>query len=331
MAIMRFSQDHGFRRFSNKYAIFAGAGILIIAAAAFIPYARGAASFFLSYTPAWASGMSSAQSRMVLFDFLVSAQRFPLAALFFIGGIQLVSRREKLGWIPFWVFLFPVFILSFVFTHRVPTYMLYVYPLFLMLAAYGFINLLKSEKRFLEDKGIFRKKWIRTGIVLLFFLIFLISPWLRITLHIPFVEDGMTNLAVTPEEWREAAEILAGNRQAGDVIITSLPQVALYYGIHSDYCLNWNSLRQSREQEFADDLGNYVDVYAGVRCIASHDELMTVAESAPRGWLLISAYNLNHVNYTPDDVKTMIVTHLKFVEKTKNGTVLCFRWHEEAE
>ena len=328
-AVIVFFEGRGPERIWNKYSIASALGVMVFLVVYLIPYTRGAASYFLSYTPAWATGLSSAQNRMVLFEFLISAQRFPLAAFFFIGSLQMISRKNTLGWIPFWVFLFPVFILSFVFTHRVSTYMLYVYPFFLMLSAFGFLNLLGSEKGMLEREKIFKQSWLRTAFLALFFGIFLISPWLRITLHIPFQEDGKTNLAVTSEEWREAARILNAHQHKDDLIITSLPQVALYYGIRSDFCLNWNSLKQSQEQRFVNAQGQYIDVYAGVVCVTSPEALKNILGAHPRGWLLISRYNLEHVNYTPERVRDFITGTLDTPMQTKNGTVLIYRWPQE--
>jgi len=329
MAVSRFFEGRGPGRIWNKYSVVSALGVVVFLILYLIPYTRGAASYFLSYTPAWASGLSSAQNPMVLFEFLISSQRFPLAAFFFIGSLQVISRKNTLGWIPFWAVLFPVFILSFVFTHRVSTYMLHVYPFFLMLSAFGFLNLLGSEKDMFEREKIFKQRWLRTAFLALFFGIFLISPWLRITLHIPFLEDGKTNLAVTSEEWREAARILNVHQQKDDLIITSLPQVAMYYGIHSDYCLNWNSLKQSQEQRFVNAQGEYIDVYAGVVCIASLEALKDILGARPRGWLLISRYNQEHVNYTPERMRDFITGTLDAPMQTKNGTVLIYRWPQE--
>jgi uncharacterized membrane protein len=329
MSVLRFFEKRGPERLWNKYSVVSALGVVVFLVLYLIPYTRGAASYFLSYTPAWATGLSSAQNPMVLFEFLISSQRFPLAAFFFIGSLQVISRKNTLGWIPFWAFLFPVIILSFVFTHRVSTYMLHVYPFFLMLSAFGFLNLLGSEKDVLEKAHVFNKRWLRTVFLAMFFGIFLISPWLRITLHIPFLEDGKTNLAVTSEEWREAARILNVHQQKGDLIITSLPQVAMYYGIRSDYCLNLNSLKQSQEQRFVNAQGQYIDVYAGVVCIVSLEALKDILGSHPRGWLLISRYNLEHVNYTPERVRDFITGTLDNPMQTKNGTLLIYRWPQE--
>ena len=332
MTLTTFFNDRNSERIINKYSIAAFTGIAIVIISSLIPYTRGAAAYFLSYTPPWAEGLSAAQERMVLFEFLISGQRFPLAAFFFIGGMQILSRQQKLGWIPLWAFLFPLFILSFVFTHRVPTYLLYVYPYFLIVSAFGFINIIESEHSFLTKEVTLRKRWMKFGILALFFAVFVISPWFRITLHIPFFEDGQTNMAVTPAEWREAAQTLDEHRIEGDVVISSLPQVAMYYGVHSDYCLNWNSLDQSKSEDFKNAGGEWIDVYAGVVCVESPEDLERIVANYPRGWILISAYNLEHVNYTPVEVKNYIVETFPESMRTKNGSVLIYHWsHPGAE
>ena len=327
MTLSTFVSGEDSNRVLNKYSLVVLITIVISVIFWFTyPSSKQEMSYFLSLTPPWAGGASSAQNRFFLFEFLIGMERFPLAAFFFVGSVQIISRKHKLGWIPLWIFLCPVFFLSFVFTHRVPTYLLYVYPFFLMIAAFGFINILENEALIMNRDRLRRRRWLKRGVVCLFLSIFIFSPWLRITLHIPFFEDGMTNLAVTPSEWREASKIVTQQRQEGELIITSLPQVALYYGIHSDYSLNWSGLAQSKKEKFFNESGRSIDVYAGVVCIESLDELKEVINDNPRGWIVLSDYHLHHLNYTPEDVRDFILKHFPEPVKTKNGTVLVYHW-----
>ncbi len=326
-AFNNFINKKGRERIVNKYSIIVSSIVLITGFIWIVfPYLHGAIFFFLSLTPSWATGESSAQDKLVLFDFLISSQRFPIAAFFFIGSFQLFSRQSKQGWIPFCFFVCPLFLLSFVFTHRVPTYLFYVYPLFLMISAFGFINLLESESLVLSNRVIFKKKWVKRIMKALLFSVFIISPWFRITLHIPFIEDGVTNLAVTPNEWREASKSVIDSKQEDDIIISSLPQVALYYGLHSDYVLNLASLIQSREQKFFNNTGRVIDIYSGTVCIESLNELHKIIDMHPCGFILVGEYDLNHVNYIPEDIKHFIIDTFHDPLKTKNGTVLIYRW-----
>ena len=332
MALSAIVRREDSNRFLNKYTLIVL--IAIVGSVVFwflYPSLKQEMSYFLSLTPPWAEGASSAQNRLFLFEFLIAMERFPLAAFFFVGSIQIISRKNKLGWIPLWVFLCPVFFLSFVFTHRVPTYLLYVYPFFLMIAAYGFINILEYETLIMNRDRLPGRHWLKRGVVCLFLSIFIFSPWLRITLHIPFFEDGMTNLAVTPSEWREASKIVTQQKQEGELIITSLPQVVLYYGLHSDYSLNWSSLAQSKKEKFFNEKGRSIDVYAGVACIESLDELKEIVNDNPGGWILVSDYHLHHLNYTPEDVRDFILRHFPEPVKTKNGTVFVYHWREDSE
>lgn len=311
----------------NKFLIVSVPAVLfMVFMIAFVPFFRGAASFFLSYTPSWASGTSSAQNPMVLFEFLLSMQRFPLAAFFFIGAVQVITRKHDQGWLPIWGLVFPLLLLSFVFTHRVPTYLFYVYPFFLILAAYGFVNILNYEIRLFEEH-----KWKKSLVVVLFLSIFVISPWLRMTLHIPNQQDGITNMAVTPDEWREASDYILQNKDADDLIITGLPQVPLYYGLISDYSLNWASLRQSIDENFVNSEGINVDVYAGVECIHSLDQLKHIINTNPSGYFAISKYSLDHELYIPVDVRNYILSTFNNPIETRNGTVFIYTWHARKE
>ena len=322
-------EGDGRARFLNKYSVMASVAICLFIFLAIIPFARSAASFFLSYTPPWAVGPSAAQNRLYLFEFVISAQKFPLAGFFLIGAIQLLPRKSNLGWIPLWLFLFPIFILSFVFTHRVPTYLFFVYPFFLMIASYGFMNILDGEITALKKHPKYNKRWIKWGFIAICLGPFLISPWFRIALHIPFAPDGVTNLAVTPQEWREAGEILAKHQREGDVIVTSLPQVAEYYGIRSDYMMNWMALAHSKEQKFMNEAGRWTDVYSGIPFVEALAELGLIVQNNPRGWILVSSYNLDHSLYMPKEVIEFLNDTFETPMQTKNGSVLIYHWHPQ--
>jgi 4-amino-4-deoxy-L-arabinose transferase-like glycosyltransferase len=171
----------------NKYSVTALGGLLLAAVAyAALPGVRSMVRYFLSYTPPWAMGESSAQSRTILFDFLISDQQFPLAALFFIGSLMIVSRKNRAGWMAWCLFATALLMLSLVFSHRVPTYLLFVYPFFLMIAAFGFVRLLEGETALLRKDARTDRGWIRGLFLAAAFSIFILSPWMRIGLHIPF-------------------------------------------------------------------------------------------------------------------------------------------------
>jgi len=324
--------EKGSGRVMNKYLVSSFVAILV-AVLAWIasPGLREMTNYFLSYTPSWAMDPSSAQRRFRLFEFLISPQRFPLAAFFFVGGIQMITRKQKLGWLFMWGFLVPLFLLTFVFTHRVSTYLFYVYPFFLIISAFGFINLLESEGLGMRKDLLLKRRWVKKGVFALFLSIFFFSPWLRITLHIPFFEDGVTNLAVTPNEWREASQIVKERRKDDDLIVSSLPQVALYYGIRSDYGLNWVNLNLAREEEFKNEAGRWRDVYAGVVCIESLDDLKEIIQTHSRGWILVTKYHLEHVIVIPADVREFVEEFFEEPLRTKNGTVLIYHWLQESE
>jgi 4-amino-4-deoxy-L-arabinose transferase-like glycosyltransferase len=310
----------------NKFSVTLIGGLLLAAAVyAVFPGVRSMVLYYLSYTPPWATGESSAQSRTILFDFLISDQRFPLAALFFIGTLMIVSRKNRAGWMAWCLFTTAFLMLSLVFSHRVPTYLFFVYPFFLMIAAFGFVRLLEGETALLRKDARTDRGWIRGLFVAAAFSVFVLSPWMRIGLHIPFFGDGRTNLAVTFEEWREAAGTVKASQRPGDPVISSLPQVALYYGLRSDYCINKGALEQSITENFplnAD--GRRVDMYAGVVCIESLDELRRIAEGRSGAWVLVSAYHFDRENYVPAGTRAYLTEAFGPPAKTRNGTVLIF-------
>jgi hypothetical protein len=309
-----------------KYAAFSAFVVLACGVLAAFPQAREKVVYFIRYTPAWAEGGSSAQNRHVLFDFLISPERFPIAAFFIIGQVYLVSRRSKLGWLAWCPLAVSFMVLTFVFTHRTPTYLFFVYPLFLSIAAYGFTAFVAQETAAWKGG---RGKAGRGSAALLaagVFSVFLASPWLRITLHIPFFPDGHTNMAVTPEEWREASKTVLERKQPGDLVVTSLPQLAMVYGLQSDYCLNWADLALTQVEEILTKDGRPADIYAGVPCIRTPEEWEALVRSRRKGWLALSRFHLENENYIPKPVHDYILNRFASPLQTARGTVLIYHW-----
>ncbi len=319
----------GRNRWWNKYTVAAALSLLASAAALLLlPGVRSTASYFLFYTPPWAAGESAARIRTLLLDFLVSGQRFPLAALFFIGTLMLISRPVRGGWLVWCLFAAPLAMLTLVFSHREPTYLFFVYPFFLMIAAFGFVRLVAGEWGRIGEGRRPARFLLAAAACSLFF----ISPWLRITAHIPFLPDGVTNTAVTPEEWREASTAARAAMREGDCVITSLPQAALFYGLRSDWCLNRAVAEQSVMEKFPrDSRGRILDVYAGVPCVTSLDSLRALVETCDRGWILVTSFHFENTAHVTADVRAWLMERLGPAAATAHGTVLTFRWPNDAE
>jgi len=311
----------------NKYTI---ASLITAGGVVFLfifPFVREETTYFLTYVPPWAEGAFSG-NRLTLFLYLINEVKFPLAFLFFMGSAQLFTRESQSGWLLFWTFTIPLLLLSFVFQYRVPAYLFYVYPFFLILAAAGFIRLVNCEIGIMDRSVNYPRKWMRSVYTLLLFSIFIISPWARITINIPFLEDGKTNLAVHHNEWREAAEMIKEKRTVDDIIVVDLPLMMDYYELKADYNLNWANLGRARMNESMTDGGQYVEVYAGTPCIESL-EVLKVLTSGSRGWIVVSAYHLDQSNYIPEEVRTYLLTLEQRI--TKNNTVHVFRWNNQEQ
>jgi len=316
-----------YKKIINKYSV--STAVIILVGVIYFLFSQGLQNdinFFLGYTPPWAAEASPVTDNLYLFNFLISSMKFPLAVFFFLGCIQLMSRRNRLGWILFWVFVVPFFLLSLVFTHRAPRYLFNVYPFFLIISSFGFINIVQNEIGILKKDLIFKYKWLRYCIIFLFFIIFLISPWFRFSLKIPFQGDGVTNGAVTTDEWQEAATIVKNNMKIDDTIITSLPQVAYYYDVKSDYGLNWVNLNRAEIQSFSNEDDQWIDIYVGIPCIASLDELKQIVKSNERGWIMVTQYHLEHTKVIPEDIRKYIETELNKAYRTKKGTIFIYQW-----
>jgi 4-amino-4-deoxy-L-arabinose transferase-like glycosyltransferase len=326
MAVRAVATGINEKQWLNKYTVagaaaVAGAGLLWL----LFPNFRESTAYFLSYVPPWAEGAPGG-NRLALFFFLIDAVKFPLAFLFFLGSVQLFSRESQSGWLSFWAFSIPLILLSFVFQYRVPAYLFYVYPFFLILAAAGFIRLTDHENGVMAKSLIYTRPWMHRVFTVLLFSIFFISPWARITINIPFLLDGNTNLAVDHNEWREAAGIVKTNCAEGDMIIVDLPLMMRYYEVAADYNLNWANLGRAKLNESQDGNGRFLEVYAGVPCVETLDELKTITASG-RGWIVISAFHLREPNYIPDAVRVYLITLEQ--RRTQKGSVYVFSWNTD--
>jgi 4-amino-4-deoxy-L-arabinose transferase-like glycosyltransferase len=315
------------RRRINKYMIAALLSVAgVLALWWLFPSFKEATRYLLTYIPPWAVDANGAVNRFSLFNFLILAIRFPLAFLFVLGSIQMITRKGREGWILLCAFTVPMFMLSFIFQYRVPMYIFNIYPFFLILAAYGFVNLLRGESVAIEKVRITGSRTVKAVGVILLAGVFLISPWLRITLNIPFQEDGHTNLAVTHNEWREAAEIIRADLDPEDVIIASLPLIMRYYGLDADYNLNWANLARAKMNESVDSSGTYLEVYAGTPCIESLGSLHAITGRG-RGWIIVSDFQLTEPNHIPGEVRAFLETLDR--TETKNGSVHIYQWGGE--
>lgn len=327
MSFIGFYWKKRYKKIINKYTVLST--LVIIGALIYFIVSQNLQkdiSFYLGYTPPWAVESSMARNSQYLFNFLMSSLRFPLAVFFFIGCIHLMSRRNRLGWILFWVFVIPLFLLSFIFTHRAPRYLFYVYPFFLSISSYGFVNLVKNEIEIFKKDLVYRNRLIRFFIVIAFFSIFLFSPWFRIGIKIPFLGDGMTNGAVSTDEWRQASKLVKKRAKPGDLIISSLPQVAYYYDVKSDYGLNWVNLNRAKITSFKNEKDQWIDIYVGIPCIKSLEQLKQVVRSNDRGWIVVTKYHLQHARVIPSEVRDYLMNTFKEPLKTTQSTVFVFYW-----
>ncbi|MBN1779903.1 glycosyltransferase family 39 protein [bacterium] len=317
----------GANRMKNKYTVctflFIAGGLFSLA----IPQIRHLLIKFLHYTPAWAAeGASSASQTGVLFRFLFSWYRFPLGLLSLAGLAGLVRGGRRSGWMAAMLLIVPLLILSFVFTHRHTKYLFFVYPFFLMLAAYGTVRLvlIKPVKLFsFRSRSVFLTRRWTAGLIV---AAFLISPWLRIAKNIPFLDDGKTNGAVYFNEWREAAELLHRQMQPGDCVISSLPEVMLYYRVASDWALNGNNLALSASRKIYDSQGRFMEVFAGRPLVDSPETLKRLMRESPRGWIVMTDYHFSQPLYTPPVMKQIIEARCGAPQWTTNRTVRIYAW-----
>jgi len=340
IAFGRFVLSRGKSRVLNKYVIAVLSLIFLSGILSLLfPNLQEMAKFFFGYFPAWAAGGVYAQSKMALFEFFISNYRFPLAVFFFLGCIQSFFRFSKPGILFLSIFTFPLFALTFLFRYRVPVYLFFVYPMYLALAAYGIVNWVRLEIPIIQEKlnKVARKyklkmdfsKILKSALLFTIVVFFMLSPWLRISLHIPFNGDGVTNMAVTPLEWKEGTRLLQNQIQPGDLVISSLSQTTLYYGIEADYTLNWAAMQLAQTQNFQNEAGQLIDVHSGIPCIEDLNAFKELVQTHRQGWIILARYHLQAKEYFPEEVAEFLQHNFSEPLRTQKGTILIYSWDQE--
>jgi len=339
MAVIKTRKDRFFNIYTLLSVLMLLAGVTILLV---FKQAKTEFLYFITYHPPWATGASSAANRMKIFNFLMSEYRLPLFTLFIIGSVQAFFRYNRRAIFIFFMFATQVFLLSFVFSHRTETYIFNVFPFFLLLAAYGGVNLVNIETRISQGlfekqipaaRGLLKKfqKQIPFLVMAAFLCIFLITPWLRVSVHIPFNHDGLTNGAETSSEWRAGCDFVKEWAKPDDIIISSLSATSLYYGLKSDYSLNEALLALAKTKKLKNSDGKWMDVYAGTEVIADKAVLQNIIDNNPSGWIIMPVFHWENIMYMPEEITALISERMGQPFRMKYNSLLVFHWPQEKD
>jgi len=284
----------------------------------------------MNFSPNWAQ-YDYVQNPFYYLWFLTSNFYFTIAAFFVIGVVMAIAELRKPALYLLVLFLVPLALLSTIFALKVERYIFHLFPLFLIIAAYGAVKLFKhavavgkdtQQQYFLPS---FWSSPLLTKVVIgmIFLSILGASDWLRFARKIPSLRAG-TNGAVTHEEWREACDFVRRERLEGQPVISTLPVAVYYYLGRIDYLLA--SMENPRNEEIVMKNGAPIDYYSNANVLDTVEDLQRLMQSQPRGWLILDLYRLGETRYVRPAVKEFIQRQLQCRYMTPEKSIAIYCW-----
>lgn len=241
-----------------------------------------------------------------------------------IGLIAMFKNHKRSGlfvWSQFvWIFL----LLCFVFREPLVTrYLYFIYPFYLMAAAYGIWFVLEwiSSKM----TNVHAHKSLGAALLVVVASIALSKPnqtrdFLTRSEHGQALSNKLAEWYFT--NWRKPMDFVRENYQEGDVILSTVPNaVRLYMGIDTSRVGWFRQMRYDPEQKA------YVENEPTGKPVSGYtlDELKQTMEKFPRGWLLADYYFHNVM--TSDQAKEWVIQNMEYhFAASPDGSVHVFSW-----
>ena len=145
--------------------------------------------------------------------------------------------------------------------------------------------------------------------------VFTATPWLAkgITLH--RLEIGISRWNGS-SQWRETMHGIQPYIKPADVVICSLPALAMYYNptLKNLYQLNNQTIRLNSATNMRDASGNLLDYSSGAQCIENLEQLKQILKSKSRAWFISEKHRLRNDSYYSIDIKRYMKNCFKSVE-----------------
>lgn len=312
--------------------------ILGLALVATNPWVLDAIRFQVTEAP----DSAYAPGGMFYWAFLRREWFFPVAACFVIGALQLCLDGGRPGFYVLTAIGIPLAHLSVArLTHA--RYMLHVYPVLLLVAAYGMCTL---WSHFQEQS---RRRFARSGLsasvqtnlmrasaalVLLVFLVPVLGWW-RQSSRVRTRHDLSAYGGPPHRQWDSACRYVDQFWREGDVVIVTMPLTALHHCGRVDYALDIDSIPTSERTRLyspgrADtprsDDGYYREFNAGAPAITNEAEFHAVLQRHPRGWVIADRGRFARDDLVPSDVRESIVKELSWHQTPADASMQIYSW-----
>ena len=232
-------------------------------------------------------------------------------------------------------FLVPCAITSLFFPYKLSNYIFHIYPFFVIIGAYGVVSFYDDEIKVLLQKMAPLPSYIQKYLpglahVLLLIVLFSWLPlttWFKLGVRFPNLTAGQYNLVYTHRDWKWAANYVNEHRNDDDIVLSTIPLTLVYYGLTSDYNLNNGMNSEAVKAGFIDPQNRLLDPYSGTPTIMRLDELKTIIDNHPGGWLVTDHYIMSLSTCVPEEIARFITENLEMEATPQNGNVLIYRWN----
>jgi hypothetical protein len=224
---------------------------------------------------------------------------------------------------------------TFIFSYQLTNYIVHVLPFFLIIAAYGCVQLYKIGVDVLTERlgTLHARRPLISGLTVRIFVFIVLLGWLPMTIwfklgaRAPRYRHGQYNLVHTFAPWERVAAIVIAEKEPGDVVISSIPLTLRYYGLESDYNLNigYNDIAENRDVK--DEEGRLLDPYSGVVTVMDLPFLEAIVRKHPKGWLVSSAYVMELESCVLPEVKAYIDANFQLYRSDTGLRI--YRWETE--
>ncbi len=252
---------------------------------------------------------------------------WPYLPIFMILGLMALYVKKQFTALSFFLccFVFPFLLLSFIF--REPTaarYLIFIYPFYLMLAAYGLYELgILIQQR---ARRFFNAPKPAIALVISAVLLLPMFPFknLQSVFKFSFSATNQPDSRIIEcvfSDWKSTCDALKNHLQPADVVLATLPQIASVYLGRSDvgpFRQLHLDLHQKKYVPNAPDA-------ARKSSAQTTSDLVRTVQTNNRGWLLADFY-LESVMTDPA-ARNFVFQHLHFYpEASVDGSVLLFGW-----
>jgi 4-amino-4-deoxy-L-arabinose transferase-like glycosyltransferase len=284
---------------------------------------------FMHYAPAWAqSGVQEWQHYIAVLRRYIP---FISVAAVILGGLAWL-RNPKPAFYLIVCFAAPFLIHSLFIAWKNQRYVFHLFPLLFLLSGMGLASLISQLREWISGLLARSSRPVMTRVLVggvggaTMLVIVYGAPELRESVQTPYINAGQF-AGVQHNNWRTAMRYIAEKARQGDVIMTSVPLLAKYYGPPRPlYSLNNNEL----DDHFAKARYNWktsrTEYTAAAVIVVDLKDLRELIGKYSSGWLVIERNRFHNKRSVPADISAFIERNFQIHDVDGAEDMLIFRW-----